>query len=109
MIFYDPKAPLIYIHVPKAAGTSAKQWFKRWFADGFYEHYYDEVNAILPIKRDVAALHEAEKQIVIYGHFNAKRGFGIQQYYPEVNQFVTILRDPFEAAVSEYFFLNFSY
>jgi hypothetical protein len=32
------------------------------------------------------------------------RNFGIAQYYPDVNQFVTIMRDPFERAVSRYFY-----
>ena len=43
---------------------------------------------------------------VIYGHFNKYRGFGIEDYYPGVSQFVTILRDPFETAISHYFFVR---
>ena len=30
----------------------------------------------------------------------------MKQYYPEVNQFVTLMRDPFEMAVSAYFYLT---
>jgi hypothetical protein len=32
------------------------------------------------------------------------RGFGIEEYYPEVEQFITILRDPFETAISTYYY-----
>lgn len=30
---YDRSEPLIVIHIPKAAGSSAKQVFKRWYGD----------------------------------------------------------------------------
>ena len=46
------------------------------------------------------------KPPVIYGHFNKHRGFGIEDYYPEVLQFITILRDPFETAISTYFYIR---
>ncbi len=38
------------------------------------------------------------------GHFNRDRGFGVSDYYPCVNQFATIVRDPFQLAISNYFF-----
>lgn len=47
--------------------------------------------------------HPPREGICIYGHFNKTRGFGAQAYYPEVDQFITILRDPFERAISLYF------
>ena len=40
----------------------------------------------------------------IHGHFDYTRGTGIQQYYPNIDQYITVLRDPFEIAVSDYFF-----
>ncbi len=44
------------------------------------------------------------KTVCIYGHFPyRKKGLGIKLYYPEVDQFITILRDPFERVVSSYF------
>jgi hypothetical protein len=44
--------------------------------------------------------------ICIHGHFNPERGFGVSDYYPEVDQFITILRDPFEIHISNYFFIK---
>lgn len=103
---YDPSLPLIYIHIPKTAGTSTKALFKRWFGNGLYEHYFNQLTREPPAKLDLAALHTAQLPVALYGHFNSMRGFGIEQYYPEVSQFVTVLRDPFERAISNYYFLR---
>lgn len=101
---YNPAEPLIFIHVPKTAGTSVREIFRGWFGAGLIEHYRDEQRDSLPPKRDLRALQGAQS-LVVYGHFNKYRGFGIQDYYPEVSQFVTILRDPFERAISGYLFV----
>jgi len=49
-------------------------------------------------------LSKSQFPLLVYGHFNRDHGFGVEQYYPEVNQFMTMLRDPFEAAISMYYF-----
>ena len=60
----------------------------------------------MPVKHDLTALADPGRPLAIYGHFNRLRRFGVEHYYPEVTQFVTILRDPFELAVSNYFFIR---
>jgi hypothetical protein len=40
------------------------------------------------------------------GHFNRQRGFGVEHDYPGVGQFVTLLRDPYDAAISAYHYLR---
>lgn len=99
---YDPTRPLIFIHVPKTAGRSVKTVFRQWFGKGMHEHYFNEELGQMPPRRDSSKLAGQ----VIFGHFNRLRGFGIEHYYPAVTQFVTILRDPFEMAVSTYFYLR---
>ena len=105
---YDPSHPLIFIHIPKAAGISVKEVFKIWFPDRLYPHYFDEVSDTLPPKYDLTTLHSHARPAAVYGHFNSQRGFGVAHYYPDVRQFITILRDPFELAISTYYYIRSS-
>ena len=40
------------------------------------------------------------------GHFANHRGIGVLDYYPDAEQFIVVLRDPFETLVSLYFYLR---
>lgn len=100
MIDYNKNKPLITIHVPKAAGSSFRKIMEHWFGNRIYLHYYDEVNGRMPYR---IGLREG---FCVYGHFNKNRGFGIESYYPQVDQFITMLRNPLELVVSEYFFMR---
>lgn len=108
MIKYNPKSPLISIHIPKCGGSSFRKVMETWFPGTLYSHYYDEVNNCLPEKVDLYLDIQKEPffkpNICIYGHFNKYRGFGINQYYPQVQQFITILRDPKEIIISNYYY-----
>ncbi|MCA0873479.1 sulfotransferase family protein [Seohaeicola saemankumensis] len=101
---YDPAKPLIYIHVPKTGGQSVRQIFQSWFHDRIRFHYFDAANGRLPDRIDLDSPENRQAPPLIYGHFNSERGFGIEQYYPGVRQFVTILRDPFDMHVSRFFY-----
>lgn len=103
MIAYDPSQPLVFIHVPKCAGTSIRPIVKHWFGRGFHKHYVNPDNGTPPHPINVASL-PADIPQVIYGHFNAAIGLGVPDQYPQVRQFVTILRDPLDTAVSQYFY-----
>ena len=97
MIKYNPAKPLISLHIPKCAGRSLHKILKKWFAENFFTHYFQRLNA-LPQK------YELKPGICIHGHFNNTKGFGVQDYYPQVDQLITFLRNPLEAAISNYFF-----
>jgi len=103
---YDQSKPLIFIHVPKSAGTSVRDVVQGWFPGRFHQNYFNEIQGTMPVQLPPEILSDSKNPPVIYGHFNKLRGFGIQDYYPNADQFVTILRDPFELAVSEYFFVR---
>jgi len=60
----------------------------------------------MPEKHDLFGLHKVDRPVVLHGHFNKLRGFGTEDYYPGATQFITILRDPFELAISGYFYLK---
>lgn len=98
---YNPSAPLIFLHVPKTGGMSLTQSLREWFpGKRLVPHYRNNVTGELP------ARHRFEGPICIRGHFNAFRGFGVDAYYPQADQFITFLRDPFERFLSQWFFLK---
>ena len=101
---YDPTLLLIALHVPKTAGISVREVFGTWFGDGLLLHYSNGATGELPARHDLAAMHSSSRPVAVFGHFNRKRGFGSEHYYPDAAQFVTILRDPFERIVSGYFY-----
>ena len=103
---YDSSSPLIFIHIPKAAGSSVQQIFKLWYGDSLHYHYFNEQTSALPEKLVLDSLQPTSRPMVLYGHFNMLRGFGVEDYYPEVNQFITILRNPFEGAISSYYYIR---
>lgn len=103
---YDPSQPLIYTHVPKCAGSSVVRLLRDWFGDQYHKLNQDE-------RRDIVLPRVETKDKkgkwlpnvkCIHGHFNHGRGYGLPYFYPELNQYFTILRDPFDLAVSMYFF-----
>lgn len=99
MVKYDSAAPLISLHVPKTAGTSLSSILAEWFPDGrLLTHYRD--GARMPDK------HVLTGGVCVHGHFNGARGLGAWQYYPDVGQFVTFLREPFARFMSQWSYLN---
>jgi len=106
---YNPEIPLISIHIPKCGGTSTRKVLKSWFGNRLYLHYFDKKNGKFPTKHNIKAgllKRKYKSNICIHGHFNKKRKFGIEDYYPEIRQFITFLRDPFEVHISNYFFIR---
>ena len=97
MKHYDPNQPLISLHVPKCGGQSLRKILAQWFGDAFFIHYFQQYNAPPP-------KHELKPGMCIHGHFNRTRGFGAADYYPSVDQFITILRAPLEMMISNYFY-----
>ena len=98
---YDPQKPILVSHIPKAAGTSVRELFADWYGPNLLLHYRDGNR---PPVYDLTNLPEPEKPVALYGHFTRSRGFGIEKYYPQIDQFIAIFREPLERAVSGYFF-----
>ena len=105
---YDPTEPLFFIHIPKTAGLSIRRVCYDWFGEGLGYHYFDEKQNQPPPHiplRDPASGHY-RPGLCVFGHFNRRRGFGLEDYYPEARQRLTFMRDPFERALSVYFYVN---
>jgi hypothetical protein len=90
---YDPSKTLISIHISKTAGTSFRAVLDQWFAGNIGHHYRSRRGVPLPD-------FELRPGFCIHGHFNRLRGAGVLQRFPQVHQYITIFRDPFERAVS---------
>lgn len=104
---YDPEKPLLFQHIPKCGGTSVRRVFRSWFGQGLITHYFNAEKGGLPERRDLDALQAGDNSsrgICLFGHFNRTRGFGVEQYYPGIEQKITIMRDPFEQHVSQYYY-----
>lgn len=84
--------------MPKCGGNSFRALLKQWFGDRLHLHYFSERENLMPPKYDLGP------GCCVHGHFNATRNFGVEQYYPNVEQKITVLRDPLEVAISGYFF-----
>lgn len=97
---YDPRHPLISLHVPKTAGTSLRSALAQWFPGRLLGHYPRIPTGENPPRHTLAG------PICIHGHFNAERGRGVDDYYPEARQFIVFLREPFDRFLSLYFHLE---
>ncbi len=103
---YDPDEPLIFTHLPKCAGSSFIRLLRQWFGSGYHKLNQDETQDVLLPRiatRDEKGKWLADVQC-IHGHFDNGRGYGLPFFYPEIRQYFTILRDPFDIVVSMFFF-----
>ena len=108
MRIYDPQKPILYTHIPKCAGTSMKHVLSEWFGDGFHK-----VNQQQNSQYGMQKLPTQDEEgnwlpdvRCIQAHFHHGHGFGLPYFYPELDQYITILRDPFDLMVSMYFFMK---
>jgi len=107
MIKYNSCEPLFSIHIPKCAGSSFREVLRKWFKENFFQHYYDEKLNRMPEKVKILGRHGNDGSgYCIHGHFMDERGDGVFQYYPSAKQFISILRDPFDLAISTYFYVK---
>lgn len=105
---YNPVEPVVFTHIPKCAGTSFIRVLRFWFRDAYCHLIQDESQDIKLPKVGVRLEDGSFRQDIkcIHGHFNHGRGYGLPYHYPEISQYITILRDPFDIVVSMYFFFK---
>jgi hypothetical protein len=102
---------IVSIHVPKTAGTSFGQSLKATFGERLLLDYgdwagFDSPEAIAHRAVRVADTRARRDDLlehfdVIHGHFTADKYLGL---FPQTD-FVAFLRDPYQQALSNYFFL----
>lgn len=98
---YDAARPLFSLHVPKTAGTSFRNDLEAWFGrDQMAFHYRGD-------QGEPPARAQLRPGLCVHGHFNRLRNIGVRQYYPMADQFLVLLRDPFDRFVSTWRYLHF--
>ena len=105
---YDPDQPILYTHIPKCAGSSMRRVLSDWFGKGFHKVNQERTAPFglpkVPTKDGQGNWLPDVK--CIQAHFHHGHGFGLPYFYPEVQQYITIMRDPFDLMVSMYFFMK---
>lgn len=97
------------MHVPKCAGSSMRHVLRQWFKRNLLFHYHDERRNRPPARHSLTRRFRVFRRrpgICIHGHFDNMRGTGVDDYYPGMDQLITILRDPFDLHVSTYFYVK---
>jgi hypothetical protein len=92
--------PLIFIHIPKAAGTTLQELILRQYQGGRHYNFTGAAgryNAFLALSAEERAAFD-----VLLGHVQ----FGLHQYLPEPATYMTMLRDPLERVISHYHFIR---
>jgi len=105
---YDPNEPILYTHIPKCAGSSMRKVLSEWFGDGYHKvnQKQDSQYGMQKLPTQDADGNWLPDVRCIHSHFHHGHGFGLPYFYPEITQYITIMRDPFELMVSMYFFIK---
>ena len=85
---------LVFLHIPKTGGTTLTEIIERQIG---VNHFYD-------VKKDIrkAVKFIDDKEIkCIKGHMP----FGIHKYIKKSCKYITMVRDPFDTAISSYYYI----
>lgn len=106
MLVYNPKEPVISIHIPKCGGISLKSVLEHWFGDKLYFHYYHHKRGEYPPKIKIKNFitGKLKSGICIHGHFENTADVGAKEYYPEIKQYFTFVREPLEMQISTFWY-----
>lgn len=111
MLNFDNNKPLVYLHLFKTAGSTIANFFEYWFKhegppypNGRYQPHHDySTKTVLRCTQetiDRLKTHGVTNP-VFYGHFDMT---GRYEFPSDCNQFITMLRDPFDVEVSAFYF-----
>lgn len=90
---------LIFLHIPKTAGTTFARILRRYYSRNQMRHFSDAAE-----RQEFLTLPDSEKRRyrVLHGHME----FGIHEHLSQPFTYLTFLRDPLERAISLYYFVR---
>ncbi len=92
---------LLYIHVPKTAGTTMKtiiQWLYKW-----NEIFWAKNQQYLHEKVNNLSTQQLQNISIVAGH----SPYGMHEYFPHSSyKYFTFLREPIDRTISQYYFIS---
>src|SRR5438045_9447770 len=92
--------PLVFVHIPKAAGTTLQEIIVRYYKGGRGFRFTGETQQWEDFKN--ASKEQNGRYDVLQGHVH----FGVHEYQPEPATYITMVRDPIDRVVSHYHFVK---
>jgi hypothetical protein len=93
-----PPGVTIFIHIPKAAGTSVRRVLEDAIPGDLRQNVYPDAEGISVDEFAELSSAERERLRFVMGHF----GYGIHEQLAEPWRYVTMLRDPVDRYISSY-------
>lgn len=90
---------IIFLHLPKTAGTTLVKIIQRQYKEGVFSINGANMQALDEFK-DLPITQRENIKILI-----THRGFGLHQYLSPSSQYITIMRDPVDRIISHYYFV----
>jgi hypothetical protein len=98
---YDrEKEVLIYMHIPKAAGSTFNEILQKEYGARFKRT--DDYDTLNDWKRLRVSYDSPGYPLCVTGHF----WYGVHEYIPMKSTYITMFRDPVERIMSKYYYIR---
>ncbi|WNJ16402.1 sulfotransferase family 2 domain-containing protein [Pontibacter sp. G13] len=98
------KHPTIFLHIPKAGGTTLRNILTSQVQENQFFHLYEDMATLgqeLGLLQNMSAEEKANLRLVA-GHFR----FGLHRLFQQPFSYVTFLRNPYKRIVSQYWHIH---
>lgn len=93
--------PVVFVHIPKTAGTTMRTVLRRLYPDGHRVHIRAFTQDALETKSGRAIGTRALERTCIFGHMV----FGVHRYADQAVDYLSMVRDPVNRVLSDYYYV----